>query len=212
MINGFIFDLDGVIVNTEEHHYIAWKEIANKLKIDFNKSLNENLKGLSRKESLKKLLELNKKKISENEFVNFLIEKNQIYKSLIDDINETNILDGVENILKIADKNNISVAIGSSSKNAKMILKKLNLYNRFKIIIDGNMVTNPKPDPEVFIKAAKLMRKKNDECIVFEDAVSGIIAAERGGFKVIGVRNLNLKNRTDQFINSLSEFRLDDYE
>ena len=212
MINGFIFDLDGVIVNTEEHHYKAWKEIANKLNVDFNKSLNENLKGLSRKESLKKILELNKKKISENDFVNFLIEKNQIYKSLIDGIDETNILDGVQNILKIADKNNISVAIGSSSKNAKMILKKLNLYNRFKIIIDGNMVTNPKPDPEVFIKAAKLMRKKIDECIVFEDAVSGIIAAERGGFKVIGVGNSNLKNRTDQFINSLSEFRLDDYE
>ena len=211
MIKGLIFDLDGVIVNTETNHFIAWKEIANSLGVNFTKKENELLKGISRRDSLLKILEIGNIHLNELQIEHLLFEKNEKYKFSISNISKRNILSGVEELLKYARKSNISLAVGSSSKNAFFILDKLELTSFFHAIIDGSMVSKTKPDPEVFLKAAELINLKPSECIVFEDAATGVDAARAGGFKVIVVGNKSIQYRGDKYINSMKEFNLKEY-
>lgn len=211
-IRGLIFDLDGVIVSTEKKHYDAWKNIADQLSIFFDEKTNENLKGLSRIDSLKFLLKLGDRKISEKEFKNYLLLKNEIYLKSIENINSNDLLFGVLDFITKMHSENYKLAIGSSSKNAKFIVKKTNLYKYFTSIIDGNSVSNPKPHPEVFLNAAMEIKLNPNECIVFEDAISGVNAAQKGNFNVIGVGNIELKDKCDFFINNFKEFDLRKYE
>ena len=211
MIKGLIFDLDGVIVDTAHYHYLSWREISRDLNIDFTIKDNENLKGVSRIDSLNYILKLGSLSFNTEEKNNLLDKKNNIYKHSISSLGKKNILKGVEKILSKAKKKKMLLAVGSSSKNAKMIVEKLNLTHLFQAVVDGTMVKKTKPDPEVFLKAAKKMNLKSSECIVFEDAESGVIAAKKGGFHVVSVGNINIRNIGDVYVESLEDFNLDYY-
>lgn len=177
-----IFDLDGVVVTTEHNHFLAWKRTADQLGINFTEKENEALKGLSRVDSLRKILEMGAKQIEENYFEELLVEKNNFYKASIAELDRSACLPGVLDLLAKAREIGVPMAVGSSSKNAKFILERLNLLDYFEMIVDGNMVDRPKPHPEVFLQAADAMKVAPHESIVFEDAESGIKAAKAGGF------------------------------
>ena len=210
-IKGLIFDLDGVLVTTEHNHFIAWKNTAEILGIPFNEEDNEQLKGISRVDSLKKILELGNKSISDETFNELLTKKNEYYLNSIADINQSNLLPGVLSVLKNAQLHGIKCAVGSSSKNARFILSKLQIDSYFSVIVDGNDVSFPKPHPEVFLKGAQQMGLEPFECIVFEDAKSGVQAAKEGGFTAIGVGNPTLIDFVDSYLHNLNEFSLEEY-
>jgi beta-phosphoglucomutase len=210
-IKGLIFDLDGVIVSTEHNHYVAWKRTADELGISFTEKENENLKGLSRIDSLKAILAQENVTISEDEFNSLLDDKNEFYLESITELKQSDLLKGVKELLDEAKLKGLKMAIGSSSKNAPYIIKLLGLTEYFAIIVDGNMVSDPKPHPEVFLNAAKGMGLDPEQCIVFEDAESGIKAAKAGGFFAIGVGNENIATLADLYLTDLTEFNLDQY-
>lgn len=207
-IKGLIFDLDGVIVNTEHNHFVAWKRTADSLGVSFTEKDNEKLKGLSRVDSLKAILSMGNIEISTEIFNDYLRSKNAFYLDSISLITSKNMLDGVADLLQKAKEKGILMAVGSSSKNAKFILERLNLSEAFHIIVDGNMVENPKPNPEVFLKGAAAMGFSPQECVVFEDAESGIKAAKEGGFYSIAVGNPEIATLGDLYLNDLTEFQL----
>tara|TARA_B100001115_G_C15835776_1_gene417859 strand:+ start:666 stop:1313 length:648 start_codon:yes stop_codon:yes gene_type:complete len=211
MIKGLIFDLDGVIVDTAHYHYLSWREIAIDLNIDFTIKDNENLKGVSRIDSLNYILKSGSLSFNTEEKNILLDKKNNIYKHSISSLGKKNILKGVEKMLLKAKEKKMILAVGSSSKNAKMIVEKLNLTHLFQAVVDGTMVKKTKPDPEIFLKAAKKMNLNPSECIVFEDAESGVIAAKKGGFNVVSVGNVNIRNIGDVYVESLEDFNLDYY-
>jgi beta-phosphoglucomutase len=184
---GFIFDLDGVIVDTAKYHFLAWKKIANELGIDFTLAHNELLKGVSRVRSLDIILELGKVEASQEEKDKWLLQKNEDYLSYLIDMNETEILPGVMKVLKFLKENNQPIALGSASKNARPILEKTGILDYFDAIVDGNDVVNAKPDPEVFLHAARLLNVTNEDSIVFEDSVAGIQAANIAKMMSIGI-------------------------
>jgi beta-phosphoglucomutase len=184
---GFIFDLDGVIVDTAKYHFLAWKKIAASLGIDFTLEHNELLKGVSRVRSLDIILELGKVEASQEDKDKWLIQKNEDYLSYLVDMNETEILPGVMTVLKFLKKNNQPIALGSASKNAKPILEKTGTLSYFDVIVDGNDVVNAKPDPEVFLHAARLLNVANEDAIVFEDSVAGVQAANIAKMLSIGI-------------------------
>ena len=207
MVKGLIFDLDGVIVSTELNHYLAWKKIADKFDIPFNEEANEELKGLSRKDSLIKLLEISNLSFEETYFNELLTIKNEHYLNSLESLSMKNVLPGVLMLLNRAKERGVAMSVGSSSKNAAFILDKLGLTDYFDIIVDGNGVKYPKPHPEVFLNAAKGMRLQAIDCVVFEDALSGVEAAKSGGFKVIAVGNPNIMNHADDYLTDLTEFK-----
>jgi beta-phosphoglucomutase len=184
---GFIFDLDGVIVDTAKYHFLAWKKIANALGIDFTLEHNELLKGVSRVRSLEIILELGKVEASQADKEKWLIQKNEDYLSYLVDMNETEILPGVMKVLKFLKENNQPIALGSASKNARPILEKTGTLAYFDAIVDGNDVVNAKPDPEVFLHAARLLNVDNEDAIVFEDSVAGVQAANIAKMISIGI-------------------------
>ncbi|PJJ10531.1 beta-phosphoglucomutase [Flavobacterium sp. 1] len=184
---GFIFDLDGVIVDTAKYHFLAWKKIASGLGIDFTLEHNELLKGVSRVRSLDIILELGNVEASQEDKDKWLIQKNEDYLSYLVDMNETEILPGVMKVLKFLKQNNQPIALGSASKNARPILEKTGILPFFDVIVDGNDVVNAKPDPEVFLHAARLLNVTNEDSIVFEDSVAGIQAANIAKMMSIGI-------------------------
>lgn len=210
-IKAFIFDLDGVLVSTEHNHFLAWQRCALSLGIAFSEKENELLKGVSRVDSLKKILELGGKTIPNSEFEALLQSKNDFYLESIQALNQSNLLPGVLDLLNNAKAQGISLGVGSSSKNANFILEKLQIKNFFQVIIDGNGVTDPKPHPEVFLNGAKALGLAPRLCFVFEDAASGIAAAKAGGFTAIGVGNPHIADQADIYLNDLTEFRVEQY-
>lgn len=183
----FIFDLDGVIVDTAKYHFLAWKKIANQLGINFTEEHNELLKGVSRIRSLDIILELGKKEATQEEKNMWLKQKNEDYLSQLIDMDDREILPGVFEVLKFLKDNNQPIALGSASKNARPILEKTGILSYFDAIVDGNDVTNAKPDPEVFLIAAKLLNVKPENAVVFEDSVAGIQAANIANMISIGI-------------------------
>jgi beta-phosphoglucomutase len=178
MIKGVIFDLDGVIVSTDKYHYQAWKKMADLENIYFDEKINDRLRGVSRMESLSIILEKANKSYTEKEKVKLAEFKNELYKNSLDNLTEEEILPGITELLDDLQANNIKIAIGSSSKNAKKILHKIRLFDRFDAISDGTNISKSKPDPEVFIIAAEKLNLQPKECAVVEDAHSGIVAAK----------------------------------
>ncbi|MEN9700461.1 MAG: beta-phosphoglucomutase [Bacteroidota bacterium] len=207
-MKGFLFDLDGVLVSTEHNHFVAWQRCAHSLGIPFSEQENELLKGVSRVDSLKKILELGSKTISDTDFEALLQSKNEYYLESIQDLNQSNLLPGVLDLLIQAKAKGIKLGVGSSSKNARFILDKLQIASFFEVVIDGNGVTHPKPDPEVFLNGAKQLGLSPAECLVFEDAASGVQAALAGGFKVVGVGNPHISQLATYYYNDLTEFSL----
>lgn len=183
----FIFDLDGVIVDTAKYHFLAWQKIAAQLGIQFTLEHNEQLKGVSRVRSLDIILELGKINPTQEDKNKWLIQKNEDYLSYLVDMDQREILPGVLNILQFVKEKNQLVALGSASKNARPILEKTGILTLFDAIIDGNDVTNAKPDPEVFLRAARLLNTSNENSIVFEDSVAGIQAANIANMISVGI-------------------------
>lgn len=183
----FIFDLDGVIVDTAKYHFLAWQKISDTLGIEFTPEHNEHLKGVSRVRSLDLILELGKINATQDDKNQWLRQKNEDYLAYIDRMDESEILDGVLNILQFLKEKNQPVALGSASKNARPILEKVKLIHFFDVIVDGNDVTDAKPNPEVFLQAARKLGIKPDCSIVFEDSVAGIQAANNAGMTSVGI-------------------------
>ncbi|RKS94521.1 beta-phosphoglucomutase [Flavobacterium limicola] len=200
----FIFDLDGVIVDTAKYHYLAWQKIANELNIEFTHEHNELLKGVSRVRSLDIILELGKVTASQEDKDRWLVQKNEEYLSYLVDMNESEILPGVFPILKFLKENNQPIALGSASKNARPILEKTGLLPYFDAIVDGNDVTNAKPDPEVFLIAAKLLNITPENSIVFEDSVAGVQAANIGNMTSIGIGEANTLHEAKYIFNDFT--------
>ena len=188
----FIFDLDGVIVDTAKYHFLAWQKIASELGIEFTPEHNENLKGVSRIRSLDLILELGNIEASQEDKNKWLIQKNEDYLSYLVDMNFSEILPGVMPVLEYLKENNQGIALGSASKNARPILEKTGILSYFNVIIDGNDVTNAKPDPEVFVQAAKGLQIANENAIVFEDSVAGVQAANTAKMISIGIGEANV--------------------
>ena len=183
----FIFDLDGVIVDTAKYHFLAWQRLASQLGIDFTPEHNEQLKGVSRVRSLDIILELGNITASQEEKNKWLIQKNTEYLSYIDQLDESEILPGVSSVLNYLKEYQQNIVLGSASKNARPILEKTGIIHYFDAIVDGNDVTNAKPDPEVFLQGAKKMNTPPANCIVFEDSVAGIQAANIAQMTSIGI-------------------------
>lgn len=187
MIKAVIFDLDGVLTDTAVYHYQSWKAIASNFNYDLSEHDNEKLKGVSRADSLRYIIEWASASVSSDQIPALLKEKNDHYLRLINDLSQSDILPGVLDFLNLLESNQCIKAVGSSSKNAPFILEKLGLAHRFAAVIDGNGVKNTKPDPEVFLNAAEKLEVNPVNCLVVEDAPSGIQAAKAAGMKVIGV-------------------------
>lgn len=188
MIKGVIFDLDGVIVSTDELHYEAWKKLAEELGItDFTKEDNEKQRGVSRMESLEVVLAKGSRQYSEEEKVQLADRKNNYYKEMLKTLDKSALLPGSEETLLKLKEKNILIALGSASKNAITILKQIEIYDLFNEISSGLDVTRSKPDPQVFLVAAQKLGLDPSECLVVEDSKAGIVAAKAGGMKSLAV-------------------------
>lgn len=178
---GIIFDLDGVICFTDEYHYQAWKALADKLGISFDRQINNRLRGVSRLESLEIILERSDKKYTEEEKRHFAEEKNGLYRRLLENMSESDLSAEVKETLTALRAEGLKLAVGSSSKNAPFILERIGLGTFFDAVCDGNCIANSKPDPEVFVKAAEFLGLPAEKCLVVEDAEAGVQAAKAGG-------------------------------
>ena len=208
-ILGCLFDLDGVIVDTANHHYVAWKSLADELAIPFSEEDNESLKGLSRLDSLECILRLGNLEVSSNKQIELMEKKNQLYLQIIDAIGPDDILPGVKELMLELKNKGIGICLGSSSKNAISILKRIDIFDLFDGIVDGRNLTLSKPDPEVFIKGSKILGLTPSECIVFEDAESGIEAALSGGFFALGIGAEGSLKRAHANVQDLSDVTLE---
>jgi beta-phosphoglucomutase len=187
VIRGFLFDLDGVLVDTAQYHFLAWQRMAAELGIHFGEAENEQLKGVSRAESLTRILAWGGKSLSDAEKQHWMTLKNDWYLELVRGMPADDYLPGAHEFLRASRAAGIKVALGSASKNAPLILERLGWIPLFDALVDGNVVTASKPDPEVFLEGARRLGLKPEECVVFEDSEAGVEAARRGGMKVVGI-------------------------
>ncbi|SHG98961.1 beta-phosphoglucomutase [Winogradskyella jejuensis] len=202
---GFIFDLDGVIVDTAKYHFLAWRKLANGLGIDFTHEENEQLKGVSRVRSLEKILEWGGKTLSKEEFTSLMAKKNEEYLGYISKMDASEILPDVSKVLDFLEAKHQAVALGSASKNARPILEKVSLLEKFNAIVDGNDVTKAKPDPEVFLIGAKLLDMQPQDCVVFEDSVAGVQAANTANMISIGIGEKDVLHEADYIFKDFTE-------
>lgn len=209
-IKGLIFDLDGVIADTAHLHYKAWCEIGQQCGFNLSISQNEELKGISRKDSIIKIANWAGRNLSEAELEDLAKKKNEKYLKFCENMGTGDILPGVYDFIITCGKKGFKLAVGSASKNAKIILQKLGIDDLFSIIVDGNMVEKSKPDPEVFLKGAEILNLKPNSCVVFEDSQSGIQAAINAGMFSVGVGQKHLEscNHMIENFNGLSPEKL----
>ncbi|WP_303006940.1 beta-phosphoglucomutase [Romboutsia ilealis] len=211
MIDAFIFDLDGVITDTAEYHYLAWKELANKIGIEIDREFNETLKGISRMESLDKILIHGKK---QNDFTieekgKMANDKNMYYISLIENITPKDILPGISNLLEDIKSNNKKIGLASASKNATMVLNNLKLVNYFDFIADASKCKNSKPAPDIFLMALKGLNVEAKNCIGIEDAYSGIEAINASGMYSIGVGDKEILKNANLVVKDTTYLKFD---
>ena len=206
----FIFDLDGVITETSEYHFLAWKTVCEKIGYDLTRKKNEELKGVNRNKCLDMIMEWAKIRLSEKEIESLLEAKNNIYKDYIKDLNENDVCEGVLNFINDAIKNNIKIALYSASRNAKRILCQLKIIDLFTVIIDGNNVSNAKPDPEGFKIAADLTKTNTKDCVVFEDSISGIEGANKLNMYTVGIGSRDVLKNADVVYKGFKNLKIKD--
>jgi beta-phosphoglucomutase len=182
-----LFDLDGVIVDTAKFHYLAWRELANGLGFDISEEQNEQLKGISRMESLERILGMGGVALPEDEKIRLATIKNGRYVEMIKQMPASEILPGAKDYLLQLRGRGVKVALGSASKNAELILRNLGIFELFDAVIDGNKVSKSKPDPEVFLLGAQELGVAPTDCVVYEDAAAGVEAAKAGGMQAVGI-------------------------
>src|SRR5690606_1767695 len=197
------------IVDTAKYHFLAWRKLANSMGFDFTHEQNEQLKGVSRVKSLEKILAWGNKSVSEDEFNKLMVQKNEDYLTYIEKMDAQEILPDVGKTLDFLKEKEQHIALGSASKNARMILEKVNLLEKFDVLVDGNDVANAKPNPEVFLNAAKQLQANPKDCIVFEDAVAGIQAANNAGMVSIGIGDKNTLHEADYVFKNFTEITTD---
>lgn len=204
-MKGFIFDLDGVIVDTAKYHFLAWRNLANQLGFDFTEEQNEKLKGVSRVKSLEILLDIGKIDLPQAKKDKLLIKKNEEYLEYVNKMTADEILPGVKQLLNYLDENKVKYALGSASKNAPLILEKVGLINRFAAIVDGNDVSKAKPDPEVFLIGAKKLNISPNNCVVVEDAIAGVQAANAAKMTSIGIGEKNVLSEANYVFENITQ-------
>jgi beta-phosphoglucomutase len=212
IIKACLFDLDGVLVNTARFHYLAWKQLANKLGFEFTEKDNEPLKGVSRMDSLEILLSIGKRYLTHEEKNRFAAEKNLVYLRYIQQMTPDDVLPGVRNFLNELKENNIKIGLGSASKNARDILERTELLPEFDAIVDGSMVSQAKPNPEVFAAGAEMLEIDTPSCVVFEDAAAGIKAAHNAGMKCVGIGSPEILMEADLIFPGFQNLRLANLE
>lgn len=205
IIKGFIFDLDGVIVDTARYHFLAWQRLAAELDISFSEKENEQLKGIGRRESLELILQWGQKEISEERKLELMQRKNEWYLEYVETMGSDEALPGAKEFIDRALNLNLKIALGSASKNALIILEKLQITNKFSAIIDGTKTTRSKPDPQVFTLGAEEIDLKPEELVVFEDSQAGVDAAKSGGFRTVGIGNKKVLGKAEIVIAGLDK-------
>lgn len=211
-IKACIFDLDGVIVDTAVYHYKAWRRLANQLGFDFTEQQNEELKGISRIESLKIILNWGSVTKSEEEMLELATLKNTWYVEMITKMTSRDILPGAKEFLEVVRDKKYLTALGSASKNSEMILTQIGLMHLFDALVDGNKVTKSKPNPEVFLVGARELNVAPEECVVFEDAIAGVQAAKAGNMKAVGIGQADVLNEADLVVAGLFEMTIEKLE
>lgn len=204
-MKGGLFDLDGVIVDTAKYHFLAWRRLAQSIGCDFTEEDNERLKGVSRMRSLEIILEICGKSYPDTEMEEMAARKNDWYVEYIKAMDESELLPGSREYLESLRRRGVKTALGSASKNAPLILNNLKIADLFDAIIDGNVVSKPKPDPEVFLKGAAAIGIAPADCVVFEDAVAGIEAARRGGMHTVGIGSPDVLTEAEICVKGLYE-------
>lgn len=205
VVDAIIFDLDGVIVSTDEYHYKAWKRLADEEGIPFDREMNHRLRGVSRMACVNIILEKMPDIYTLAEKENMAERKNRYYIESLGNLNEQALLPGVQETLPLLKKEGYQIAIGSSSKNAGMILEKLGLNHTFHKVVDGNDITFSKPNPEVFLKAADALGVRPERCIVVEDSTAGIDAARCAGMFAVGTGEAQIYEKTQIGISSFEQ-------
>ncbi|MEI7585129.1 beta-phosphoglucomutase [Runella sp.] len=204
-MQAFLFDLDGVIVDTAHFHYQAWRRLANeKLGFDISEEFNESLKGVSRTESLDRILAEGGVTLDDATKETYATLKNQWYVELVNQMTPDDILPGIQKFLKETRDAGIKIGLGSVSKNARPILEHIGIVDAFDVIIDGTKISKGKPDPEVFLKGAEELGVSPDECVVFEDAVAGIESGKRAGMKTVGIGHPDVLKEADIVLANLN--------
>jgi len=204
-VHAVIFDLDGVIVDTAKYHYLAWKRLAQENGFDFTEQDNERLKGVSRMRSLEILLEIGGLQPGEAEKEALAARKNGWYVEYLQKMDASELLPGALDYIHHIRIHGVKTALGSASKNARMILDRLNITGLFDAIIDGTRVQKAKPDPEVFLLAAQELGVPPQHCVVFEDAEAGVEAARRAGMGCVGVGRPSILKEADMVIAGLDQ-------
>ncbi len=211
-IQACIFDLDGVVVDTAKYHFLAWKRLAAELGYQLTEEANEKLKGVSRADSMEIILNLAGISMSEPEKEKLAARKNSWFVDFISKMKADEIFPGVKSFLKKLREDNRKIALASSSKNAQRVIDLLGIKNDFDAIVDGNMIKNTKPDPEIFLLAASKLNTLPQHCLVFEDAEAGVEAALRAGMKCIGIGNQHQLHRATMVVNSVNDFTYNQLE
>lgn len=204
-MKGIIFDLDGVIVSTDEQHYLGWQALADKLGIPFSREVNNRFRGVSRMACMDILEEIGGKCYTDQEKIVYATWKNDYYRNLLGEMSPADLSDEVKSTLDALRAKGMKLAIGSSSKNAKFILERIGLADYFDAISDGTNIFKSKPDPEVFLKAAQFLDLQPEDCLVVEDATSGVDAARAGGMKAAVVGDAAGKNYGDYILKSFAD-------
>jgi beta-phosphoglucomutase len=212
LIKAAIFDLDGVIVDTAHYHYLAWKKLAAELGIDLTLEDNERLKGVSRMKSLEIVLEIGNVSLPEKEKELLADKKNRWFVDLIEKMKPEEIFPGIKNLVKNFREKGIRIGLASSSKNAPRVLDLLKIRDEFDVIVDGTMITHSKPDPEIFLLAASMLKLDPANCVVFEDAEAGVEAALRAGMKCVGVGDSTQLNKANMVISKTGDFKPNDLD
>lgn len=208
MIRGFIFDLDGVITDTAELHYQAWKRLSDDMGWNFDRELNESLRGVSRMDSINIIKEHNKAETSKLELTELATLKNNIYVGSLYQLGPEDYLPGAQELLNLLRLEGFKVALGSASKNSTKVLEQLGAQKYFDVIGDGNSVSKSKPAPDIFLFGAKKLGLKSEECIVYEDAEAGIDAAKAGGFNTVGIGPKDRVGHADVSFETMKEATL----
>lgn len=205
-LKAVIFDLDGVIVFTDQFHYQAWKKMADEMNIYFDETINNRLRGVSRMDSLEIILERYEgEPLTQEKKEELAAQKNENYRALLKTMTPDDVTDEVRETLAEIRKRGYKISLGSSSKNAKFILERVDLLDAFDAISDGNNITKSKPDPEVFLKGAEFLGENPADCLVVEDAEAGIVAGIAGGMKTAAIGDAVSCGKADYILNTFSD-------
>ncbi len=209
MIEACIFDLDGVIVDSARYHFLAWQRLAKDLGIKFTLEDNERLKGVSRMRSLEIILELGNLSLDDAAKNKLAEKKNKWFVEYVNTMKPEEIYPGVKELIQKMKTNGLKVALASSSKNAKTVIQLIKIENDFDAVVDGTMITHTKPDPEIFLLAAKMLQTQPSNCVVFEDAEAGVEAALNAGMKCVGIGSPKQLGTANLVIPCTGDFKIE---